>query len=106
VGDHTTADDASRYRTAEMLEPWIAKDPIERLRKFMVIENLWTSAYGEQVRTEAERRVAESVREFEAQPPADPADMFRYTYYELTPPLKEQMDELLNFLKDREPKKE
>jgi pyruvate dehydrogenase E1 component alpha subunit len=106
VGDHTTADDASRYRTAEMLETWIAKDPIERLRKFMVIENLWTSAYGEQVRTEAERRVAESVREFEAQPPADPADMFRYTYYELTPPLKEQMDELLNFLKDREPKKE
>ncbi|MBI3811046.1 MAG: pyruvate dehydrogenase (acetyl-transferring) E1 component subunit alpha [Nitrospirae bacterium] len=106
MADHTTADDASRYRTEEMLKPWIAKDPIKRLRKFMDIESLWTSSYGEQVRTEAERRVAESVKEFEAQPPPDPADMFRYTYYELTPPLKEQMDDLLNFLKDREPKKE
>jgi pyruvate dehydrogenase E1 component alpha subunit len=106
VSDHTTADDASRYRTEEMLKPWLAKDPIERLRKFMVIEKLWTPAYDGQVRAEAERRVAESVGEFESQPPADPADMFRYTYYELTPPLKEQMDELLNSLKDREPKKE
>jgi len=106
MGDHTTADDASRYRTEEMVKPWIAKDPIERLRKYMEKQNLWTSSYGDQVKAEAERRVAESVREFEEQPPQDPSDMFRYTYYELTPPLKEQMDELLNFLKDRDSKKE
>lgn len=106
MADHTTADDASRYRTDEMLRPWLARDPIERLRRFMKTQNLWTSAYGEQALAEANRRVAESVKEFEEQPPPDPADMFRYTYYELTPPLKEQMDELQNFLKDREPKKE
>jgi pyruvate dehydrogenase E1 component alpha subunit len=106
MGDHTTADDASRYRTEEMVKPWIGKDPIERLRKYMEKQNLWTSSYGNQVKTEAERRVAEAVREFEEQPPQDPSDMFRYTYYELTPPLKEQMDELLNFLKERDSKKE
>jgi len=104
VSDHTTADDASRYRTEESAKPWLAKDPIERLRKFMEIEKIWTSDYDEQVRAESGRRVAESVVEFEEQPPADPADMFRYTYYEMTPPLKEQMDELLNFLKDRKKK--
>jgi len=32
IGDHTTADDASRYRTEEELKAWISKDPIERLR--------------------------------------------------------------------------
>lgn len=106
MGDHTTADDASRYRPEDMVKAWIGKDPIERLRKFMEKQNLWTSSYGDQVRTEAERRVVEAVREFEAQPPQDPTEMFRYTYYELTPPLKEQMDELLNFLKDRDSKKE
>ena len=101
MGDHTTADDATRYRTEEMLKPWLAKDPIERLRKFMATQGLFPAAYGEQVLTEADRRVTEAVREFEDQPPPDPADIFRYTYYELTPPLKEQMDELLNSLKDR-----
>ncbi|HTN42749.1 MAG TPA: pyruvate dehydrogenase (acetyl-transferring) E1 component subunit alpha [Nitrospiria bacterium] len=104
MGDHTTADDASRYRTEEMVKPWLGKDPIERLRKFMERQTLWTSSYGEQVRTESERRVAEAVREFEEQLPQDPSDMFRYTYYETTPPLKEQMDGLLNFIKDRESK--
>ncbi|HUK56641.1 MAG TPA: pyruvate dehydrogenase (acetyl-transferring) E1 component subunit alpha [Nitrospiria bacterium] len=106
MGDHTTADDASRYRTEEMVKPWVGKDPIERLKKFMERQKLWTPALGEQAQTEAERRVAAGVEEFEAQPPQEPADLFRYIYYELTPPLKEQMDGLLNFLKDREAKKE
>jgi len=101
IGDHTTADDASRYRKEETLRAWIAKDPIERLRKFMEAQKFWTPEYGERVRAEAERRVEESVKEYESQPAPDPSDIFRYTYYDLTPPLREQMDGFLNYLKDR-----
>jgi pyruvate dehydrogenase E1 component subunit alpha len=106
IGDHTTADDASRYRTEEVLKSWISKDPVERLRKFMAAQKLWTPEYGDRVLADAERRVAEAVKDYEGQPAPDPADLFRNTYYDLTPPLREQMDGLLNFLKDREPKKE
>src|SRR5918995_95898 len=35
LGDHTTADDASRYRSREQVERWKRKDPVERLRKYM-----------------------------------------------------------------------
>jgi len=100
IGDHTTADDASRYRTEEDLKPWAAKDPIKRLRKFMETQDLWTPDYSKQVLAEADRRVNEAIKEFEEQPASDPADMFRYIYYEPTPPLKEQMDDLLDFLRD------
>ncbi|HHT9152647.1 MAG TPA: thiamine pyrophosphate-dependent enzyme, partial [Candidatus Hypogeohydataceae bacterium YC40] len=35
LGDHTTADDSSRYRSREEVEQWRKKDPIERLRRYM-----------------------------------------------------------------------
>ena len=41
LGDHTTADDASRYRTDEELEKWEGRDPILRLRRYLVANGLW-----------------------------------------------------------------
>lgn len=35
MGDHTTADDASRYRFRDEVKAWKAKEPIIRLRLFM-----------------------------------------------------------------------
>jgi len=35
MGSHTTADDPTRYRKAEQLEEWKAKDPIDRLVKYL-----------------------------------------------------------------------
>lgn len=35
IGDHTTADDASRYRSQDEVEQWRKKDPIDRLRNYM-----------------------------------------------------------------------
>ena len=35
LGDHTTADDATRYRTEEELEKWEGRDPILRLRRYL-----------------------------------------------------------------------
>ncbi len=101
MADHTTADDASRYRSKEEVEAWQAKDPIERLRKFMAARKLWTAEYEKQATAEAEHRVNEAVTEFEGEPAPDPADMFRYTYYEMTPPLREQLDELSRGLESR-----
>jgi pyruvate dehydrogenase E1 component alpha subunit len=36
MGDHTTSDDASRYRDEDDLERWRARDPIERFRRWML----------------------------------------------------------------------
>lgn len=101
MADHTTADDAARYRTEETLKPWREKDPIERFHKYLSAGNLLSPEDEKRIRVESDERVDRAIRDFEAQPPPDPADMFRYTYYDLTPPLKEQMDELLNSIREK-----
>jgi pyruvate dehydrogenase E1 component alpha subunit len=41
LGDHTTADDARRYRDAAELEAWVKKDPLIRVRKLLESRKLW-----------------------------------------------------------------
>jgi 2-oxoisovalerate dehydrogenase E1 component alpha subunit len=36
IGDHTTSDDATRYRDAADVEAWRARDPIERYRRWLL----------------------------------------------------------------------
>jgi len=101
IGDHTTADDAKRYRSPQEVMEWQKKDPIDRLKKYMVKKGHWDEAYGQQVFTKAQEQVEIAVREMESVAPPDPLDMFRYTFKELTPDLKEQMEE---FIKDQSEK--
>ncbi len=94
-GDHTTADDASRYRSREQVEHWKRKDPIERLRKYME-SGLLNKAYDQAVRSEAKEKVESAVHEEESFPPPDPLDMFRFTYEDLPADLREQMEGFVN----------
>ena len=96
LGDHTTADDASRYRSREQVEHWKKKDPIERLRKYMENAGLWSKSYDQAVLSETKEKVESAVHEEENFPPADPMDMFRFTYQELPMDLKEQMEGFLS----------
>ena len=95
LGDHTTADDASRYRSREEVEQWKQKDPIERLRIYMEKTGLWSKTYDQEVRSDAKDKVEEAVRETENMPPPDPRDMFRFMFHELTAELREQMEGFL-----------
>ncbi len=95
VGDHTTADDASRYRSDDEVEQWKSKDPIERLKKYMEKKNLWSNSYDQAVVSEAKEKVEQAVKEQENSPAADPRDIFRFTFQELTAELKEQMDDFI-----------
>ena len=96
LGDHTTADDSSRYRSREEVEQWRKKDPIERLRRYMEKGGLWNKSYEQAVRSDAKEKVEQAVHDEESFPPPDPRDMFCFTFQELTAELKEQME---NFLK-------
>lgn len=95
MGDHTTADDATRYRSNEEVERWQLRDPIERLRKFMENRGLWHTAYEQEVYVQAKEKVEQAVRDQEGMEPPDPRDMFRFTFQDLTAELKEQMEAFL-----------
>ena len=41
LGDHTTADDAKRYRDQAEVDMWKGRDPIMRIKNFMIARKLW-----------------------------------------------------------------
>jgi pyruvate dehydrogenase E1 component alpha subunit len=91
MSDHTTADDASRYRKKEEVEAWKAKDPILRLRLFMEKKGFWTGEYEKSVQATAANMVDEAEKKAEAVEHASPSDMLTYTFETLTPRQKKQM---------------
>jgi len=94
MSDHTTADDAARYRTKEEVEVWKSKDPLLRMRLFMEKNRLWTEKYQKDVEEQSKDAVAEAVKAAEAIGPPEPQDMFTYTYESLTPRQKKQIGDL------------
>ncbi len=91
LGDHTTADDAGRYRDPEEVAAWEERDPILRLRRHLEDRGLWDARREEVLAGEVERWVEAQVEALEAMPDPDPADIFRFMYAEMSPHLAEQM---------------
>ena len=92
--DHSTSDDASRYRPKEELELWAKKDPVDRLEKYMRKKNLLDDAYKEKVLKQSQAIVEQAVASFEKISPADPKDIFKYVYAEMTQQQKEEMKDI------------
>lgn len=97
LGSHTTADDPTIYRSNEEVEEWKKKDPILRFEKFLISKKLLSkkkiAEYEEQYTkyvTEEFKKVEESTYNME--------DIFLYNYEEMTPQLKEQMEEYKKYL--------
>lgn len=49
MGAHTTSDDPTKYRSAEEVEEWKAKDPIDRLRTYLQARGLIDEAWLDEV---------------------------------------------------------
>ncbi|MBI2559032.1 pyruvate dehydrogenase (acetyl-transferring) E1 component subunit alpha [Candidatus Woesearchaeota archaeon] len=94
LADHSTSDDASRYRPKEEIELWAKKDPIDRLEKFMQNKKLLDDAYKQKVLVQSQEIIEKAVTEFEKIQPPDPKDIFKYVFAEMTQQQKEEMEEL------------
>ncbi len=94
MGDHTTSDDASRYRTKDEVSQWERRDPIARFRLYLQAKGVWTEAFENETQAQAADFVERAVAEAEARPPATPEDIFAYTYAAMPPDLDAQLAEL------------
>ncbi|MBI2650925.1 pyruvate dehydrogenase (acetyl-transferring) E1 component subunit alpha [Candidatus Woesearchaeota archaeon] len=94
LADHSTSDDAKRYRNDKEVESWTKKDPIIRLEKYMRSKKLLDDKYKEEVAKKAKEQVEKEVMIYENTKDPDAEDMFRYTYAEMTGNLKEQLNQL------------
>ena len=92
LGDHTTADDASRYRDKAEVEKWKSRDPLIRVRKHMERLKLWNDAKEKELAERTEKLVAEAVARAENIAAPHTADFFNAMYQELPADLAMQRD--------------
>ncbi|MBN1155149.1 pyruvate dehydrogenase (acetyl-transferring) E1 component subunit alpha [candidate division KSB1 bacterium] len=102
MGDHTTADDATRYRDAAVVDEWLKKDPIERLKKFLLKKRNWTEEEDEKLVKKLTAEVEEAVKQYENTETPDPSSMFAYMYHDMPWHLREQLQEVEDLTKGGE----
>lgn len=94
MAPHTTSDDPTKYRNPEEVGYWKKRDPIDRLRKFMMKKIIWSESDEKRLIADVEAKVNEAVKKAEAIPEPRPEDMFGYVYERMTDELRQQMSEL------------
>ena len=101
MGDHTTSDDASKYRSEKEVEEWRKKDPIQRFRIYLKNKGIWNTTYEKCVQDDVTAFIAKSTEEAELTPKASIEDIFQYMYKDMPPHLKKQMSELKLFTQEK-----
>ena len=82
MGAHTTTDDPTRYRLAAELEAWKLKDPVERVKAYLVRTGAADAAFFDDIEAEA-ADVGRSVRQgCLAMPDPQPMSIFENIYSE------------------------
>lgn len=94
LGDHTTSDDASRYRSAEEVQAHWKQEPIARLRSYLVRQKMWSKADEEQLAAECHERIEAAVERYLTTPPRRPETMFDHLYADLPEAYAAQRREL------------
>jgi len=101
MGDHTTSDDSSKYRSKEEVEEWRKKDPIQRFRNYLKNKGIWDAEYEKKVQDQVTSFIAKSTEEAEQVPSASIEDIFQYTYKNIPPHLEKQMENLKHFSREK-----
>ncbi len=90
LGDHTTADDASRYRDdADVSAHW-SDEPVARLRRHLTKRAIWAKEDEERILIEVAAEVDSAAEAFLRTPAQAPETMFDYTYETLPKDLVDQ----------------
>lgn len=80
LSDHTTADDATRYRPQAELDAAWQREPLVRLRKYMTAHGMLTAAQEGQLHEEYSREVEAAVKEYLNTPPQSTDAMFEHLF--------------------------
>jgi len=95
LSDHTTADDARRYRKEEEVQENWAKEPLIRLRKYLESLGAWDDAKEEAWKAECAARVDEEVQKYKAagKPPVE--SMFDHMFANMPEDLLKQREQAI-----------
>jgi 2-oxoisovalerate dehydrogenase E1 component alpha subunit len=98
MGPHTTADDPTRYRDANELEDWAAKDPISRIKALLDRKGLLTDQLQQQVQDKADAVARELRAGCINMPDPEPLEVFKHVYSSPNSWLDRQQDHYTRYL--------
>ncbi|MGH8355644.1 MAG: thiamine pyrophosphate-dependent enzyme, partial [Pseudomonas sp.] len=102
LGDHTTADDATRYRPAEEVKQAWQEEPVKRLQAFLAAQGVWDEGREQALIAECQALVQQAVEAFEAAGLQPVEAVLDYVYARWPAPLAEQRELLLERAARRE----
>jgi pyruvate dehydrogenase E1 component alpha subunit len=94
LSDHTTADDASRYRDDAEVSRWWQHDPIARLRTHLTGNLDWQREEEEALLKECNAEVDAAAADYLMLEPQPPEAIFDHLYAQLPPALEAQRQQL------------
>ncbi|HET6913498.1 MAG TPA: pyruvate dehydrogenase (acetyl-transferring) E1 component subunit alpha [Rhodanobacteraceae bacterium] len=99
LGDHTTADDARRYRGKDEVEDAWKKDPVKRLRVYLEAHKAWNEKKEKALQDECNEWMDSEVNAYLESKAQPVTAMFDYTFAEIPADLEKQRDLALSLEK-------
>ncbi len=90
LGDHTTSDDASRYRDDALVTPHWGDEPAIRLRNYLVALGRWSKTDEERLLAETQSEIDVAAEAYLSTPVQDTTSVFDYTFAKLPADLAKQ----------------
>ncbi|WP_150912729.1 pyruvate dehydrogenase (acetyl-transferring) E1 component subunit alpha [Marinobacter halotolerans] len=94
LGDHTTADDATRYRSSDDLKQAWEKDGIKRLQNYLHKAGFWTPEKEQSLQADCRKTVDEAVDAYLATEAEPPTAMMDYLFETLPEAMKQQRERI------------
>lgn len=88
--DHTTADDATRYRSEEEVNKHWEIEPVTRLKKYMLGKGIWNEQMEVALEKECAQKVEEAVNNYINTPTQPVESMFEYMFEKVPHDLAQQ----------------
>lgn len=102
LSDHTTADDATRYRTKTELQQAWQEEPLLRLRTYLLKQKFWSEEKEEKLKEECNTMIEAGINEYLSLPKPAITDIFDYHFANLPADLREQRIEATALVKLQE----
>lgn len=101
LSDHTTADDATRYRSSEELNQAWEFEPVKRLQSYLHKYGHWDEAKEQQLVTECTAQIQRETELYLSLPAQQPGDCFDYLFEELPFDLQAQRQHMIEKAQQR-----
>jgi 2-oxoisovalerate dehydrogenase E1 component alpha subunit len=95
LSDHTTADDATRYRSQDEVKQGWEVEPMKRMRAYLESLKLWDEAKEQALKTDCAAQVEAAVQEYLSTPMPVVTEMFDHLFANMPARIVEQRDEAI-----------